>query len=114
MPGETGSTVVVPSAPGGASVVGPGAAQRVRITGCTAIDLCLVADGSASAWHDLDRGGSHVHDVAGGLAILQAAGGAALSPDGEPVLLAADSDARIRFVAASSDDAARDLLAAVG
>jgi hypothetical protein len=30
------------------------------------------------------------------------------------VLLDAESDARLRFVAASSDDAARDLLAAVG
>ena len=73
-----------------------------------------MADGSAAAWHDLDREGSHVHDVAGGLAILLAAGGVALTPDGEPVLLAADSDARIRFVAASGDAAARDLLAAVG
>jgi 3'(2'), 5'-bisphosphate nucleotidase len=111
---RAGSTVVVPSAPGGGSVVVPAAAERVRITGCTAIDLCLVADGSAAAWHDLDRGGSHVHDVAGGLAILLAAGGVALTPDGGPVLLDAESDARLRFVAASSDDAARDLLAAVG
>ena len=41
---------------------------------CTAVDLCLVADGSAAAWHDLDRSGSHVHDVAGGLAVLLAGG----------------------------------------
>jgi 3'(2'), 5'-bisphosphate nucleotidase len=109
-----GSTVVVPSAPGGGSVVVPATARRVRITGCTAIDLCLVADGSAAAWHDLDRSGSHVHDVAGGLAILLAAGGVVLTPDGEPVLLGPDTGARVRFVAASSDGAARDLLAALG
>jgi 3'(2'), 5'-bisphosphate nucleotidase len=92
----------------------PATARRVRITGCTAIDLCLVADGSAAAWHDLDRSGSHVHDVAGGLAILLAAGGVVLTPDGEPVLLGPDTGARVRFVAASSDGAARGLLAALG
>lgn len=109
-----GSTVVVPSAPSHGTVAVPPTAQRVRITGSTAIDLCLVADGSAAAWHDLDRSGSHVHDVAGGLAVLLAAGGAALTPDGAPLRLAPDAKARVRFVAASSDAAARDLLAALG
>ena len=111
---RTGSTVVVPSAPGGESVVVPETARRVRITGCTAIDLCLVADGSAAAWHDVDRSGSHVHDVAGGLAVLLAAGGVVLTPDGGPLLLHPDTDGRIRFVAAGSDQEARDLLAALG
>lgn len=109
-----GSTVVVPSAPAGESVVVPATAGRVRVTGCTAIDLCLVADGSAAAWHDLDRSGSHVHDVAGGLGVLLAAGGAALGPAGDPVLLGTDSGARVRFVAASGDRAVRELLAALG
>ena len=108
-----GSTVVVPSAPGGGSVVVPDTARRVRITGCTAIDLCLVADGSAAAWHDVDRSGSHVHDVAGGLAVLLAAGGAALTPAGDALLLRPGADPA-RFVAAGSDRAARDLLAALG
>ena len=111
---RAGSTVVVPSAPGDGTVDVPTTADRVRITGSTAIDLCLVADGSAAAWHDLDRSGSHVHDVAGGLAVLLAAGGAALLPDGEPVRLTPDTQMRLRFVAASSDQAARDLLAALG
>ena len=109
-----GSTVVVPSAPGGGSIAVPDSAGRVRITGSTAIDLCLVADGSAAAWHDLDRSGSRVHDVAGGLAVLLAAGGVALTPDGEPVVLPPRSDARVRFVAAGDYRAARELLAAVG
>jgi 3'(2'), 5'-bisphosphate nucleotidase len=43
-----------------------------------------------------------------------AAGGVVLTPDGEPVLLGPDTGARVRFVAASSDGAARDLLAALG
>ena len=64
-----------PARPAAARVVVPATARRVRITGCTAVDLCLVADGSAAAWHDVDRSGSHVHDVAGGLAVLLAAGG---------------------------------------
>jgi 3'(2'), 5'-bisphosphate nucleotidase len=110
---RAGGTVVVPSAPGGGSVVVPGTARRLRITGCTAIDLCLVADGSAAAWHDVDRSGSHVHDVAGGLAVLLAAGGAALTPDGDPLLLTPDTDGRVHLVAAATDRAARDLLAAL-
>jgi 3'(2'), 5'-bisphosphate nucleotidase len=108
-----GSTVLVPSAPAEGRVVVPSTARRVRITGCTAIDLCLVADGAAAAWHDVDRSGSHVHDVAGGLAVLLAAGGVALTPDGEPLVLRPDTGELIRLVAASSDDAARDLLAAL-
>jgi 3'(2'), 5'-bisphosphate nucleotidase len=86
----------------------------VRITGCTAIDLCLVADGSAAAWHDVDRSGSHVHDVAGGLAVLLAAGGVALTADGGSVALAPRSAARVRFVAAGDAQAARALLAGAG
>jgi 3'(2'), 5'-bisphosphate nucleotidase len=107
-----GSTVVVPSAPGGQAVRVPATARRVRITGCTAVELCLVADGSAVAWHDLDRSGSHVHDVAGGLALLEAAGGVALTPAGEPVRLRPDTGALIRFVAAGTRQAAEELLGA--
>jgi 3'(2'), 5'-bisphosphate nucleotidase len=109
-----GGTVLVPSAPSGGTVLVPSAADRVRIPGCTAVELCLVADGSAAAWHDIDRSGSHVHDVAAGLAVLLAAGGAALTTDAGPLLLVPESDARVRFVAASSDEAARHLLAALG
>jgi 3'(2'), 5'-bisphosphate nucleotidase len=104
-----GATVVVPTAPPGGVVVVPGGAHRVRVTGCTAIDLCLVADGSAGAWHNLDRSGTHVHDVAGGLALLAAAGGVALSPDGRPLVLQPDTETLIRFVA-GTPDAARELL----
>ena len=108
-----GSTVVVPSAPAGGVVTVPGPARRVRVTGCTAVELCLVADGSAAAWHDIDRSGTHVHDVAGALAILAAAGGVALTAGGAPVVLRPDTEARIRLVAASSQEAAAELLSAV-
>jgi 3'(2'), 5'-bisphosphate nucleotidase len=107
-----GATVVVPTAPPGGVVVVPAGARRVRVTGCTAIDLCLVADGSAGAWQNLDRSGTHVHDVAGGLALLAAAGGVALTPDGEPLVLQPDTERLIRFVA-GTPDAARELVRAL-
>ena len=108
-----GGTVVVPSAPPGSAVSVPVTAQRVRVTGCTAVELCLVADGSAGAWHDVDRSGTHVHDVAGGLAVLTAAGGVALTADGRPLALRPDTGSRIRFVAAPTAEAAARLLAEV-
>jgi 3'(2'), 5'-bisphosphate nucleotidase len=109
-----GSTVMTPSARSRESVAVPSTARRVRVTGCTAVDLCLVADGSAAAWHDVDRSGSHVYDVAGGLAVLFAAGGAALRADGEPLVLEPHARERVRFVAAPDAAAARELLGAVG
>lgn len=109
-----GGTVVLPSAPRADAVVTPDTARRVRVTGCTAVDLCLVADGSAAAWHDVDRNGSHVYDVAGGLAVLLAAGGVALRADGEPLVLEPRAHELVRFVAAPDVAAARELLRAVG
>jgi 3'(2'), 5'-bisphosphate nucleotidase len=94
-------------------VLVPSTAQRVRVTGCTAVDVCLVADGSAGAWHNLDRGGTHVHDVAGGLAVLAAAGGVALTADGAPLRLRPDTETLIRFAAAASERSARELIGAV-
>jgi len=108
-----GSTVLVPSAPAGGVVAVPPTADRVRIAGCTSIELCLVADGSAAAWHDLDRGGSHVHDVAGGLAVLLAAGGVALTADSDPVELFPPTGRTLRLVAAPSLAGACELLAAL-
>ncbi|MGY1814319.1 inositol monophosphatase family protein [Blastococcus sp. SYSU D00820] len=110
---RAGTTVVVPSAPGGRSVGVPTTARRVRVTGCTAVEICLVADGSAAAWHDVDRSGTHVHDVAGGLGVLGAAGGVALTPDGVPLELPPDTATLIRFCAAGTADAARELIGAV-
>ncbi|WP_040337385.1 inositol monophosphatase family protein [Candidatus Blastococcus massiliensis] len=90
----------------------PGSARRR--SGCTAVDLCLVADGAAAAWHDADRRGTTVHDVAGGLAVLLAAGGTALTHDGRPLSLRPDAGAPIRFVAAADETTARGLLDALG
>ena len=103
-------TVVAPTAPSGSAVVVPASARRVRVTGCTAVDVCLVADGAAGAWQNLDRSGTHVHDVAGGLALLAAAGGVALGPDGAPLRLRPDTETLIRFVATGTEQRARELL----
>lgn len=103
-------TVVAPTAPSGSAVQVPRTARRVRVTGCTAVDICLVADGAAGAWQNLDRGGTHVHDVAGGLALLAAAGGVALTADGEPLVLRPDTETLIRFAAAGTEERARELL----
>jgi len=103
-------TVVAPTAPSGSAVQVPRTARRVRVTGCTAVDVCLVADGAAGAWQNLDRSGTHVHDVAGGLALLAAAGGVALTVDGEPLVLRPDTETLIRFVAAGTEERARELL----
>jgi 3'(2'), 5'-bisphosphate nucleotidase len=110
---RTGGTLVAPTAPPGEAVAVPPELRRVRVTGCTAVDLCLVADGSAAAWHDVDRGGTHVHDVAGGLAVLAAAGGIALDAEGAPLLLQPDTETLIRLVAACTEETARALLGAV-
>lgn len=106
---RAGGTIVVPGAPDG----GATGARRVRITGCTAVDLCLVADGAAAAWHDVDRTGTEVRGVAGGLAVLLAAGGAALTADGRPVRLPPQAGEKVRFVAAADETVARTLLDAV-
>ncbi len=109
---QPGATVVVPTPPPGGAAPVPEGFRRLRITGCTAVDLCLVADGSAGAWHDLDRAGTHVHDVAGALGVLAGAGGVVLDPDGEPLPLRPDTETLIRFVAAADEDTARRLVAA--
>lgn len=106
-----GSTLLVPTPQTGHTAVVPAGFRRLRVTGCTGLDQCLVADGSADAWHDLDRGGTHVHDVAAGLAVLLAAGGVALAPDGSPLRLAPDTETLIRFAAASDEAVARELCA---
>jgi 3'(2'), 5'-bisphosphate nucleotidase len=108
-----GTTVVVPTAPSGGAVPVPATARRLRITGCTAVDVCLVGDGSAAAWHNLDRSGTHVHDVAGGLAVVAAAGGVAVTADGADLLLEPHTEQLIRFVAAGTREEAAALAAAV-
>ena len=103
---RAGRTVTMPSAAATRPAVVPEGYGRVRITGCTSIDLCLVADGAVAAWHDLDRAGTHVHDVAGALGVCAAAGATVLDPDGHPLVLPPDTERLIRFVVAATPDGA--------
>jgi 3'(2'), 5'-bisphosphate nucleotidase len=109
-----GTTLMAPSpGQGSPAALVPGY-HRLRISGCTATDLCAVADGSAGAWHNLDRSGTHTHDVAGALGVAAGAGCAVVAADRGPLHLPADTAAKIRFVLAPDEDSARRLLAAVG
>jgi 3'(2'), 5'-bisphosphate nucleotidase len=54
-----------------------------------------------------------VHDVAGGLAVLTAAGGVAVTADGRDLLLEPHTEQLIRFVAAGTREQAAALVAAV-
>ena len=83
---------------------------RARLAGATAVDLCRVANGSAGAFVDLRRAISQAHDLAASLAILAAAGGAALGPEGEPITLTPDPHRAYHLVAAANQAQARTLL----
>lgn len=109
---RAGTTVLVPTPPEGATALVPPGFRRLRCSGCTAVDLCLVASGAAAAWHDLDRSGTHVHDVAGGLAVLAAAGGVVVDPEGAHLPLRPDTVTLIRFAAAADRVTADRLVAA--
>ena len=69
--------------------------------------------GMVLAKTNLDRSGTHVHDVAGGLAILAAAGGVAVTADGRDLLLEPHTEQLIRFVAAGTREEAAALAAAI-
>lgn len=87
-----------------------GGFERVRLLGSTAIDLCHVADGTCGAFCDLTRAVARVHDLAGAMAVLRAAGATVLTEDGQMPLLVADPDVRFHVVAAATEHEARALL----
>ena len=110
---RSGSTVVVPSAPNGGSVGVPGARGGCGSPG---------ARRSTCAWSPTARPPPGTTWTApaptcttwpAGWPSLLAAGGAALTADGAPVVLEPDTGARIRFVAAADEALARTLLDAV-
>lgn len=87
-----GQTLATPDIPG----------YRLRISGSTATDLCRVADGSLAAFVALDRRVTHVHDLAGPLAILHAAGATVLDgTTGAPPALRPDPMLTYAIVAAA-------------
>lgn len=114
---RTGGLLSLPSTPPArlADAALPGAhalgLTRARIVGCTSVDLCRVADGSMGAFLDVTRAISRVHDIAGAMAILRAAGAVLLGPDGAAPRLDPDPDVSFEVVAARTEAHARELLA---
>ncbi|HEX6487437.1 MAG TPA: inositol monophosphatase family protein [Candidatus Dormibacteraeota bacterium] len=88
--------------PGSALEIRPGF-ERVRVSGCTAMDVCGVADGSVGGFDGSRLGEIYAQDVAAALAILAGAGGLAATPDGEPVRLEPDPKRQLRIIAAADE-----------
>jgi myo-inositol-1(or 4)-monophosphatase len=92
--------------------------NRVRITGCTALDLCLIASGVLHGFanpniHWPPNFGEKVVDYAGALLILEEAGGVASDQDGKPLPLHLDLLARTMPFAASTPELLQAMLMAV-
>ncbi len=82
---------------------------RIRVTGCTALDLCLIASGVLHGFanpntHWPPNFGEKVVDYAGALLILEEAGGVTSDQYGEPLPLTFDLLARVMPFAASTPE----------
>lgn len=80
-------------------------ARRIRITGCSALDLALIACGSLDAMVNPNRispggFGEKIVDYAGALALLQETGAILTGVDGSPVSLDLDLSYRVPLLAA--------------
>lgn len=82
-------------------------ARRVRITGCSALDLALIACGSLDAMVNPNRispagYGEKIVDYAGALALLNEVGGVLTGVDGTPVSLDLDLSYRVPLLGAAN------------
>jgi myo-inositol-1(or 4)-monophosphatase len=82
-------------------------ARRIRITGCSALDLALIACGSLDALVNPNRfspggWGEKIVDYAGALALLHETGGVLTSFDGTPVPVDLDLSRRTPLVGAAT------------
>jgi 3'(2'), 5'-bisphosphate nucleotidase len=84
--------------------------ERVRVSGCTSVDLCQVADGSVGGFAGIALGEIYPQDVAAAMAIVEAAGGRVLDSLGRRPVLLPDPRARLRIVAAPDAEIACRLL----
>ena len=92
--------------------------NRVRITGCTALDMCLIAAGSLHGFanpnvHWPPNFGEKVVDYAGALLVLQEAGGVSADQNGDPLSLQLDLMARVMPFAAGTPELLDALITAV-
>ena len=88
----------------------PVAAHRLRISGCTSVELCRVADGTLAGFDARRRGVVHVHDLAAASAILSEAGACVLTLTGEVPQLIPDPEPLLHIVAGADEASAQELL----
>ena len=93
-------------------------ARRVRITGCSALDLALIACGTLDALVNPNRVspagyGEKIVDYAGALVMLEATGGVLTAFDGMPVPVTLDLTRRAPIVGACSPALHAQLLEAL-
>src|SRR5690554_293349 len=82
-------------------------ARRIRITGCSALDLALIACGSLDAMVNPNRispggYGEKIVDYAGALALLNETGGVLTGVDGSPVSMDFDLTYRVPLLGAAN------------
>ncbi len=92
--------------------------NRIRVTGCTALDLCLIAAGSLHGFanpnvHWPPNFGEKVVDYAGAVLVLQEAGGVSADQHGNPLPLELDLLARVMPFAAGTPELLQQLLESV-
>ena len=94
-------------------------ARRIRITGCSALDLALIACGSLDAMVNPNRispagYGEKIVDYAGALALLNEVGGVLTGVDGTPVSLDLDLSYRVPLLGAANQKLHAALVALLG
>jgi myo-inositol-1(or 4)-monophosphatase len=94
-------------------------ARRLRITGCTALDVCLIASGTLHAFANPNRytnplWGEKVVDYAAAALILEETGGALCDAEGRPLAYPLDLRHRLCLQAAATPALLHSLLAALG
>jgi fructose-1,6-bisphosphatase/inositol monophosphatase family enzyme len=92
-------------------------AQRVRITGCTALDVCLVAGGTLHGFANANRyvnplWGEKVVDYAAAALVLEETGGALADQHGSPLAYPLDLRHRLCLHAAATPALLAELLVA--
>jgi myo-inositol-1(or 4)-monophosphatase len=93
-------------------------ARRIRVTGCSALDLALIACGTLDALINPNRisprgYGEKIVDYAGGLALLNEAGSIITGFDGVPVSIDLDLTRRTPLVAAATPALHAELIEAL-
>jgi myo-inositol-1(or 4)-monophosphatase len=93
-------------------------ARRIRITGCSALDIALISTGSLHALvnpnaHRPPNSGEKVVDYAGGQLILQEAGGVITDTEGRPLPIDHDLARLTPVLAAATPELHRELIASI-